>query len=91
MIKLAFGEKMSTSGKYSVTDLEKYTIGGYELSDLDSDYGITLEVVDSGAAVEIYIPYNDITTDEDEGVNLTDTDDITLARVADAAGNYTCL
>jgi trimeric autotransporter adhesin len=85
MIKVNFGEEMATEGKYSVLDLEKYKVGSYNLSELESE--VKIVSVDGGKAVEIYIPST--VDDDDNGVDLTVADDITLARVADAAGNYT--
>lgn len=85
MIKVNFGEKMATSGKYSVTDLSQYIVDGNILSDLDAAAEVT--VVDDGKAVEITIPS---TEDSDDGVNITAGEgNVTIARVADDAGNKT--
>jgi len=83
MVKIEFDEKMATEGKYSVLDLEKYEIAGTILADLEVDAEITL--VDDGKAVEI-----EIASDETEdGIDLTSGGNVVVARVADAAGNYT--
>jgi hypothetical protein len=84
MIKVNFGEKMATTGAYSVTDLSKYVIGGEKLEDIE---GAKITVVDSGKGIEILVP--SVADDDDNGVDLTATDDILMGRVADAAGNYT--
>jgi hypothetical protein len=83
MVRISFGEKMATEGKYSVTDPEKYTIDGNSLADLDVDP--EFKVVDDGKAIEIEIA-SDETTD---GVDLAaGASKVVIARVADAAGNY---
>jgi len=104
-IKVNFGEKMATEGKYSVTDLEKYAIvvdgdqnDIIELADAKFKKDIKITVVDGGKAVEISIPYVAAgKTDRVDGYDInpkdndTDTsyDLLKIARVADAAGNYT--
>ena len=106
-IKVNFGEKMATEGKYSVTDLEKYAIvvkgdqnDIIELADAKFKKDIKITVVDGGKAVEISIPYAPAgKTNKVDGYNInpkdrdTDTDTpydlLKIARVADAAGNYT--
>lgn len=89
MLRVNFGEEMATSGKYSINDIEKYTVGSYVLSQLKSD--VSIKVVNNGKAVEITIPSK--ADDSKYGVNLTadegDTKSLKVARVADAAGNYT--
>ena len=85
MIKVNFKEAMAIDGKYSVLDLEKYTVGSYDLADLDCD--VTIVAVNGGKSIEITIP--SVADDADDGVNLDAGDNILMARVADAAGNYT--
>jgi len=85
MIKVNFDQKMATSGKYSVTDLSQYIVDGNILSDLETKAEVT--VVDDGKAIEITIPS---TEDSDDGVDIAaGTGNVTIARVADAAGNKT--
>ena len=79
MLKVSFGEKMATEGKYSVNDLEKYFISGAALADVDD---VKIKVVDDGKAVEITIPHDELEIDPAN-------DFLTITRVADAAGNYT--
>jgi hypothetical protein len=88
MIRVTFGEAMNTEGNYSVVDAANYTIGGTALSTYVSKYSATVTIADGGKAVEIKIPH-DVDSDGKKGVDLTDGDDIVLARVADEAGNYT--
>lgn len=78
ILKIAFDEKMAEEGKYSVTDEEKFIIGDEELTDIEDAY---IEVVDGGKAIEIHV--------SNEAKVLDDTMDVTIARVADAAGNAT--
>ncbi|MCT4596646.1 MAG: Ig-like domain-containing protein [Vallitalea sp.] len=82
MVKIDFNEKMATSGKYSVLDIEKYTVDGNQLADIDD---VTFTLVDNGTAIEINIP-----NAANNGVDLTSGNDkIVTARIADASGNYT--
>lgn len=101
MLKISFGEAMATDGKYSVTDLEKYSIikkgtnKVYYLADIDD---VEIVVVDDGKAVEIKIPSEEDLVED--GVKLADRklgenfipveagDKVKITRVADAAGNY---
>jgi hypothetical protein len=85
MVRVTFGEVMASEGKYSVLDLEKYEINNVSLADLKVEATITL--VEGGKAVEIAIPAK--TDDEKNGVDFNDSHSVTIARVADAAGNYT--
>lgn len=78
MLKVNFKEVMAITGKYSVLDLEKYELGGQNLADIED---VTIKAVDGNKAVEITIP----STEE----IFADTDNLVIARVADAAGNYT--
>jgi len=87
MIRINFKEKMAVTGKYSVLDLEKYTVANQVLADLDCE--VTINAVDGDKAVEIYIPST--VDDRDDGINLNINDKLIIARVADAAGNYTKL
>ncbi|MBM7571367.1 S-layer homology domain-containing protein [Aquibacillus albus] len=86
------GEKMATTGKYSVLDLDKYRVdldgldGNSDewktLSDLD---GIKIVALDNGEQVKITLD-----TEEAGYEFVADEDDsIELARVADASGNAT--
>lgn len=88
-LKVDFNEEMSTDGKYSIDDIDKYTVGSYVLSELDSD--VSLKVVDNGKGIEITIPSK--ADDSDNGIDLKadtgSTKSLKIARVADAAGNYT--
>jgi hypothetical protein len=90
MIKISFGEKMATEGKYAINDDEKYKIGDKYLKDY-KDY--ELVVAEDGAVLEIHIPYDKDDTGANRNPSLNaDTGDnksIKVARVADAAGNYT--
>jgi hypothetical protein len=78
MLKVSFDEAMAVTGKYSVLDLDKYELGGQNLAEIDN---VTIKAVDGNKAVEITIP----ATEE----IFADTDNLVIARVADAAGNYT--
>ncbi len=82
MVKVNFGEAMATEGKYAVNDLEKYSvvIGGVTKVFADFD-DIEIDVASNNKSVEITIPVDDI--------DLTGVLVMTIARVADAAGNYT--
>lgn len=94
MVKVSFGEEMATEGAYSVADKAKYIINGTSLADFDGD--VSVKVVDNGKAVEIKVEHFHATNNPD-GVNLTAdanttterADDVVIARVADAAGNFT--
>ncbi len=84
MVKVDFDEKMAVDGKYSVLDLEKYTIDGHSLADLDCD--VDIDLVDNGTAVEIEIAPDE----ETDGVDIkAKNNGISIGRVADLAGNYT--
>ena len=99
MLRIAFDDKMSTDGKYSVTDVEKYAILKANQVDviarLEDIDGVEIEVVDDGKAVEIYVPSS-------KDVNKKDGDNkksgehyldlvagtyVQIGRVADEAGN----
>jgi hypothetical protein len=82
MLKVSFKEAMAITGKYSVLDLEKYELGGTNLAEIEN---VTIKAVDGNKAVEISIPSNEAT----DGVDFADTANLIIARVADAAGNYT--
>lgn len=85
-VKIKFPEKMATSGVYSVLDLAKYKIDGKELQKLKSEVDITM--LGDEKSVEIRIPSK--TEDKTNGIDLSSKDvNVELARVADAAGNYT--
>jgi hypothetical protein len=95
LLKVSFGEAMATEGKYSVLDLEKYTVDGRILADIDD---VEITAVDDYKAVEIKIPSReDLIEDgvEESDIKAEDHLDvqpgmsiITVTRVADAAGNY---
>ena len=93
MIKVNFGESMDVSdGKYSVDDLEKYTVNDTVLVDYTD---ARIRVLKDEKAIEIHMPF-DKDEDIDDGnfklVVKNDPDDgynLDMMRVADAAGNYT--
>lgn len=98
MIKIDFDEAMDTSDdKYSVTDLEKYTIKAAALDDNDanttetdvvlSDYeAASISVLKGAKSIEIMLPYDE---EDDQYEISTLTDGLVMMRVADDAGNYT--
>lgn len=86
MIKINFGEKMALEGKYAVDDVEKYVINNKALDDY-KDY--ELDVIDDGEVVEISIPAKDKDGKVTNGTIPTGATVIEVARVADAADNYT--
>jgi len=71
-----FGEPMATDGEYAVTDLEKYVVGDQNLGDLDT---VAITAFDKNSKVKIEV--------EEDEFNLSDGDNLDIARVADAAGN----
>jgi len=81
-LKVDFPEAMATSGEYSVTDLAKYVLndGGVTVAVEDID-DVEIASVDDGTAVEI-------TFDTSDQAIVTGTDTLSIARVADEAGNY---
>jgi hypothetical protein len=83
MLKISFGEAMNTEGRYAINDLDNYLFGSTTLADL---HGVAITVVDSGKAVEIVIPS---VKDHKDGYDIVLPLNVTIARVADAAGNYT--
>ena len=94
MIKVAFGEAMAAEGKYAIDDIDKYVFVTANLGQdnetvktLKSIKNVSLTIVDNGKAVEITIPSTaDNATD---GWNVLTSYTLRIARVADAAGNYT--
>jgi hypothetical protein len=84
MLKVSFGEKMAVDGKYAINDIEKYKIGTKALKSIDN---VEINVVDNDKAIEIIIPSK--VDDKDKGFDINENDILTVARVADAAGNYT--
>ncbi len=99
MLKISFDQEMATSGKYSVDDIEKYTIvhtdgTKVKLSSLGEEP--VIDVVDNGKAVEITIPSSkdepDAKAEDVFDFVKADVDtneyDVRIARVADAAGNF---
>jgi len=94
MIRIAFGEEMNAEGTYSVVDPANYTINGVALTDLVDDYDAEIALVNNGSAVQITCPIDTSDAGDDaNGVDLVAgvgaANGIELARVADAAGNYT--
>lgn len=91
MIRIKFDEPMATEGKYSVLDVEKYTINGIALDTLDESL-LRMDMVDNDMTLEIYYPgaivrggldfYADVNKDKNT------QDDVVLARVADVNNNY---
>lgn len=80
ILKVNFGEAMATSGTYSIDDLAKYQLAGVgAIEDLTD---ATIAVTDAGKSVEITIPNT-------SAVVPTGVAKLTIARVADAADNYT--
>ncbi|WP_188206912.1 S-layer homology domain-containing protein [Alkalibacillus aidingensis] len=75
-----FDQEMSVSGSYSVEDLDKYQYGGNDLSSLS---GVSVNAVDGNSGVEIK---NEV---DESGVEFAADEDLTVGRVADAAGNTT--
>ncbi len=83
ILKVAFKEEMTTEGKYSVLDLEKYTYianNGDETNFSKID-DLEAELTDGGKSVEFTVELSDFKFDE--------TDEIEIARVADVSGNFT--
>jgi len=78
MLKVSFGEKMATTGKYKINDVEKYVVDDENLADIED---VKIKVVDDGEAVEITIPHEELKVKEEGSI-------LEIARVADAAGNY---
>lgn len=87
MIKISFGESMAIEGKYSIDDIEKYQYeDGSEFKAIKGLKKVAINVVDNGKAVEITVP---ATVDDKANWSFTEGDLIRIARVADAADNYT--
>jgi hypothetical protein len=89
MLKVSFGEAMTTEGKYAINDIDNYQFGEKTLKSIKK---VAITVVDSGKAVEIVIP--SLADNATDGYNIEASTDavskyLTVARVADAAGNYT--
>jgi hypothetical protein len=82
MLKVSFDEAMAVTGKYSVLDLEKYNFNDVNLEDVED---ATIKAVDGNKAVEIVLPY----VLAEANTHFSASDDLFVARVADAAGNYT--
>lgn len=82
MLKVSFGEEMATEGAYAINDIAKYMFGTKTLKSIKN---VEISVVDGGKAVEIKIPSK--VDNEDDGYNVTAAE-VTIARVADAAGNF---
>lgn len=91
VLKVLFPEAMAIEGAYGVDDLAKYFIlnngtpGDWKaVKDIDD---VELAVVDDAKAVEITFTQAALTK---AGVTIpTGTDVLRIARIADAAGNYT--
>jgi hypothetical protein len=82
MLKVSFGEEMATEGAYAIDDVDKYMFGTKTLKSIKN---VEITVVDSGKAVEIKIPSE--ADDSKDGYDVVALK-VTIARVADAAGNY---
>lgn len=83
MIKIDFNEKMALNGYYSILDITNYIIDGMPLYKMKEQP--TLTAINNGSSILIEIPNL-----EDGGVNLSSgMNKVEIARVADAAGNYT--
>ncbi|WP_214480796.1 S-layer homology domain-containing protein [Bacillus sp. SM2101] len=76
-----FGEPMAVDGEFSVLDLKKYKIGSKQLSGLAD--GVKISAIDSNEKVKIEIDT------EEADFTIDRSNDLTIARVADAAGNPT--
>lgn len=91
MIKIRFDEPMAIDGKYSVLDVEKYSINGVSLDTLDPSL-LRMEMVDEGTSLEIYYPGAVVRGGMDFYADSNQTkdtqDDLVIARVADANNNY---
>lgn len=92
-------EMLADDEEYSIDDIAKYKIGEVQLEDITD---VEIDVIEDGTAVKITIPHEDQLDAEDKPVdgedylNVYDNDEdlvamnsIVIARVADAAGNYT--
>ncbi|WLR53017.1 S-layer homology domain-containing protein [Bacillus tianshenii] len=88
-----YSEKMDLDGKYSVLDLGIYDlietneegteVARQNLQDLadESDVDVEIDAVENGEAVEITV----------DGADISNYNELTIARAADAAGNYTAI
>jgi hypothetical protein len=91
MLKIRFDEPMAIEGKYSVLDVEKYSINGIALDTLDQSL-LRMEMVDNNTSLEIYYPGAVVRGGTDFYADSNKTketqDDLVIARVADANNNY---
>jgi hypothetical protein len=85
MLKISFGEAMATEGQFAINDLAKYMLGTKNVKDIKN---ASITVVDNGKAVEIKIPSKADDKDKGYDIDLAVTPKVTVARVADAAGNF---
>lgn len=83
VLKIRFDEPMMLSGKYSMIDMENYSVKGKQLDKLDVDL-LRYEVTDNDTSIEIYYPGTAI----NGGFNFG-SGHVVVARLADKAGNYT--
>ncbi len=88
ILKVSFGEAMATEGAYSIADLSKYILATNGKR-IETFKEVTISVVDDGKAVEITVPY--LLSDGTTQLVTTGANELQIARVADAAGNYTVL
>ena len=89
MVKVNFGESMdATDGKYSVDDLEKYTIDTTVLVDYTD---ASINMLKDDKSIEINLPYDAAEDVDDTNFEITSGTNLKMMRVADAAGNYTKL
>lgn len=77
IVKISFDEPMAVSGPGSVLDLGNYLYGAQYLSDISK---VTVTLTDSGKAVLIDF--------SNSAVTVSDTNTITVGKVADVSGNY---
>jgi hypothetical protein len=90
MLKVDFFDVMSTEGKYSVTDIEKYVVkdGDDKETALEKIDNVEIAITEDGKSVEITIPSAaDAEDDDDKTIDLDNTYVLNISRVADAAGN----
>jgi hypothetical protein len=87
ILRVEFPESMATDGEYSIEDLSKYILNSWNgtkfvsvaIEDIDD---VEIAAVDDATAVEIIFATA-------EQAIVTGTDTLSVARVADEAGNYT--
>lgn len=91
MVKIRFDEPMAVDGKYSINDLEKYTINGKALTALDKNL-LRMVLSDNNTSLEIYYPGAIVKGGFDFVADSNNTksaaDDVVIARVSDVNNNY---